>query len=604
MADSCNIDVDPDFDIDFEVEDDDQPHTQPEAEEHDPGFTEDIVLTEQQETVEIGIELERELGHDRHSPLTYANSATGVDSVIASGELDGSQSSHTQQNQNTKCKSSSNNDGTIHKLGSLSVQPKSSQVSTIESSQLPQLIQCNNGANVAAITSQVVPAMSNLQLPKKSSTHSKHNPQKIGNDDFERICTIGKGGYGKVFQVRKLRGPDKNEIYAMKVISKARLLRSRTDTQHTRSERKILEAVSHPFIVHLKYAYQNRDKLYLVMEYLSGGEIFRLLDSEGYLKEEWSIFYLSETTLALEHLHSHGVIYRDLKPENIMLDQDGHVKLTDFGLSKERVFDDEMTHTFCGTVDYMAPEIIDRKGHNRAADWWSLGALAFDMLCGYPPFTVDNDRASTERNILQGRVILPVRLSKEARVFIRQLLVRNTTKRLGGGPRDGLEVRECHFFKRTGIDWQQIYHKKVQPPLKPCLRSRTDTTYFEDQFLQIPPVDSPINKDLFANGSNTNLQFMGFSYDIHNTLHESSIIAMSPIGRVRNNNNNSVKESKGHSNKNYREYTRQTYSVIKENVKIAGQDTSTEHAATTKSHKSSSLIGRFIPSFKPHCKPN
>ena len=299
----------------------------------------------------------------------------------------------------------------------------------------------------------------------------------MGDDDFDRLCTIGKGGYGKVFQVRKRRGNDAGEIYAMKVISKHKLLRSRTDTQHTRSERKILEAINHPFIVHLKYAFQNGSKLYLVMEYLSGGELFRLLDIEGYLREEWAIFYLAEIVLALGHLHKYGVIYRDLKPENIMLDAKGHIKLTDFGLCKERIFDNAITHTFCGTVDYMAPEIISRDGHSRAADWWSLGALTYDMLTGRPPFTVEGDRRATERNIIEGNIRLPQRLSRESRAFIKQLLVRNTSNRLGGGPGDSLEVRNSSFFGQANIDWQDVFDRRIQPPYQPRLQTKQDTSY-------------------------------------------------------------------------------------------------------------------------------
>ncbi|MED6253987.1 Ribosomal protein S6 kinase beta-2, partial [Ataeniobius toweri] len=185
-----------------------------------------------------------------------------------------------------------------------------------------------------------------------------------------------------VFQVRKVQGPQTGKIFAMKVLKKAKIVCNAKDTAHTRAEREILEKVRHPFIVDLLYAFQTGGKLYLILECLSGGELFMQLEKEGIFMEDTACFYLGEITMALGHLHSNGIIYRDLKPENIMLCQQGHIKLTDFGLSKESIHDGSITHTFCGTIEYMAPEILTRSGHNKAVDWWSLGALMHDMLTG------------------------------------------------------------------------------------------------------------------------------------------------------------------------------------------------------------------------------
>ncbi|NXJ97998.1 KS6B2 kinase, partial [Corythaixoides concolor] len=193
------------------------------------------------------------------------------------------------------------------------------------------------------------------------------------------------------------------------------------DTAHTRAERNILEAVKHPFIVDLIYAFQTGGKLYLILECLSGGELFMQLEREGIFLEDTACFYLSEITLALGHLHSHGIIYRDLKPENIMLNsQGGHIKLTDFGLCKESIHDGAVTHTFCGTIEYMAPEILVRSGHNRAVDWWSLGALMYDMLTGSPPFTAEN-RKKTIDKILKGKLVLPPYLTPDARDLLKKV---------------------------------------------------------------------------------------------------------------------------------------------------------------------------------------
>ncbi|KAF6030808.1 hypothetical protein EB796_010884 [Bugula neritina] len=181
------------------------------------------------------------------------------------------------------------------------------------------------------------------------------NPGKVkaGPQDFELLKVLGKGGYGKVFQVRKITGKDCGSIFAMKVLKKATIMRNAKDTAHTKAERNILECVKNPFIVDLIYAFQTGGKLYLILEYLPGGELFMQLEREGIFMEDMACFYLAEITLAIEHLHGQGIIYRDLKPENILLTTQGHIKLTDFGLCKESIDEGLMTHTFCGTIEYM-----------------------------------------------------------------------------------------------------------------------------------------------------------------------------------------------------------------------------------------------------------
>lgn len=215
------------------------------------------------------------------------------------------------------------------------------------------------------------------------------NPNnRVGPVDFDLLKVLGKGGYGKVFQVKKRGGADKHRLYAMKVLKKATIARNAKDTAHTKAERNILESVKNPFVVDLIYAFQTDGKLYLILEYLSGGELFMQLEREGIFMEDMASFYLAEILLGLEHLHLEGIIYRDLKPENILLDCNGHIKLTDFGLCKESIFEGTQTHTFCGTIEYMAPEILLRLGHDKSVDWWSFGALMFDMLTGSVSFTL------------------------------------------------------------------------------------------------------------------------------------------------------------------------------------------------------------------------
>ncbi|KAK4875456.1 hypothetical protein RN001_011878 [Aquatica leii] len=339
-------------------------------------------------------------------------------------------------------------------------------------------------------------------------------PDKAGPQDFELLKVLGKGGYGKVFQVRKVSGTDAGTIFAMKVLRKASIVRNQKDTAHTKAERNILEEVKHPFIVDLKYAFQTGGKLYLILEYLSGGELFMHLEREGIFLEDTACFYLSEIILALEHLHMQGIIYRDLKPENILLDAQGHVKLTDFGLCKEHIQEGIVTHTFCGTIEYMAPEILTRSGHGKEVDWWSLGALMYDMLTGAPPFTAENRKKTIEK-ILKGKLNLPLYLTADARDLIRKLLKRQVSVRLGAPPADALAVKQHHFFKH--ISWDDVLSRKLEPPFKPSLSSDDDVSQFDTKFTEQTPVDSPEEWTL---SESANMIFQGFTYIAPSVLEE------------------------------------------------------------------------------------
>ncbi|XP_061575097.1 ribosomal protein S6 kinase beta-1 isoform X2 [Cololabis saira] len=330
--------------------------------------------------------------------------------------------------------------------------------------------------------------------------------ENIRPECFELLRVLGKGGYGKVFQVRKVVGAASGKIFAMKVLKKAMIVRNAKDTAHTKAERNILEEVKHPFIVDLIYAFQTGGKLYLILEYLSGGELFMQLEREGIFMEDTACFYLAEISMALGHLHQKGIIYRDLKPENIMLNSQGHVKLTDFGLCKESIHDGTVTHTFCGTIEYMAPEILMRSGHNRAVDWWSLGALMYDMLTGAPPFTGEN-RKKTIDKILKCKLSLPPYLTQEARDLLKRLLKRNASSRLGAGAGDATEVQAHPFFRQ--INWEELLARKVEPPFKPILQSADDVSQFDSKFTSQTPVDSPDDSTL---SESANQAFLGFTY--------------------------------------------------------------------------------------------
>ncbi|XP_077817227.1 ribosomal protein S6 kinase alpha-4 isoform X3 [Macaca mulatta] len=277
--------------------------------------------------------------------------------------------------------------------------------------------------------------------------------EKVSVENFELLKVLGTGAYGKVFLVRKAGGHDAGKLYAMKVLRKAALVQRAKTQEHTRTERSVLELVRQaPFLVTLHYAFQTDAKLHLILDYVSGGEMFTHLYQRQYFKEAEVRVYGGEIVLALEHLHKLGIIYRDLKLENVLLDSEGHIVLTDFGLSKEFLTEEkERTFSFCGTIEYMAPEIIRSKaGHGKAVDWWSLGILLFELLTGASPFTLEGERntqAEVSRRILKCSPPFPPRIGPVAQDLLQRLLCKDPKKRLGAGPQGAQEVRNHPFFQ-------------------------------------------------------------------------------------------------------------------------------------------------------------
>uniref|UniRef100_A0A8U7NWP4 non-specific serine/threonine protein kinase n=1 Tax=Corvus moneduloides TaxID=1196302 RepID=A0A8U7NWP4_CORMO len=307
----------------------------------------------------------------------------------------------------------------------------------------------------------------------------------------------------QVFLVKKISGSDARQLYAMKVLKKATL--KVRDRVRTKMERDILVEVNHPFIVKLHYAFQTEGKLYLILDFLRGGDLFTRLSKEVMFTEDDVKFYLAELALALDHLHSLGIIYRDLKPENILLDEEGHIKLTDFGLSKESIDHEKKAYSFCGTVEYMAPEVVNRRGHTQSADWWSFGVLMFEMLTGTLPFQ-GKDRKETMTMILKAKLGMPQFLSLEAQSLLRMLFKRNPANRLGAGP-DGVEEIKRHaFFSK--IDWNKLYRREIHPPFKPATGRPEDTFYFDPEFTAKTPKDSPG----IPPSANAHQLFRGFSF--------------------------------------------------------------------------------------------
>uniref|UniRef100_A0A2K6FUH2 Ribosomal protein S6 kinase n=1 Tax=Propithecus coquereli TaxID=379532 RepID=A0A2K6FUH2_PROCO len=309
------------------------------------------------------------------------------------------------------------------------------------------------------------------------SHHVKEGFEKADPSQFELLKVLGQGSYGKVFLVRKVKGSDAGQLYAMKVLKKATL--KVRDRVRSKMERDILAEVNHPFIVKLHYAFQTEGKLYLILDFLRGGDLFTRLSKE------------------------------------ILLDEEGHIKITDFGLSKEAIDHDKRAYSFCGTIEYMAPEVVNRRGHTQSADWWSFGVLMFEMLTGSLPFQ-GKDRKETMALILKAKLGMPQFLSMEAQGLLRALFKRNPCNRLGAGI-DGVEEIKRHPFFVT-VDWNKLYRKEIKPPFKPAVGRPEDTFHFDPEFTARTPTDSPG----MPPSANAHHLFRGFSFVASSLVQEPS----------------------------------------------------------------------------------
>ncbi|KAI0319989.1 AGC/Akt protein kinase [Amylostereum chailletii] len=321
-------------------------------------------------------------------------------------------------------------------------------------------------------------------------------------DAFDLLKVIGKGSFGKVMQVRK---KDTQRVYALKTIRKANIASRPGEITHILAERTVLALVNNPFIVPLKFSFQNPDKLYLVM--INGGELFYHLQREGKFDEYRSRFYAAELLCALEHLHMFNVVYRDLKPENILLDYTGHIALCDFGLCKLNMSETDKTNTFCGTPEYIAPELLESQGYTKTVDWWTLGVLLYEMMTGLPPFYDENVNVMYQR-ILSDPLHFPPDMPSEAQSVITALLQRDPARRLGAN--GGEEIKRHPFFARH-IDWARLIQKKIQPPFKPSVESVLDVANFDQEFTSEAAQDSVVQDSRLS--ETVQDQFRGFTYN-------------------------------------------------------------------------------------------
>ena len=316
----------------------------------------------------------------------------------------------------------------------------------------------------------------NSSTTLSSPTQSQSPSNSISIEDFQVLKLLGKGSFGKVLLVKYLNN---NNIYAMKILKKEEIIK-RNQINHTKTERLLLEKLNHPFIASLQFAFQDSQKLYLVTEFLQGGELFFHIKRKKCFKESPAKFYMAQIFLAIDYLHKAGYIYRDLKPENILIDKEGNIKLTDFGLSKMIPNEENNinSNTICGTLEYMAPEIIKGKNYDKSADWYSFGIVLYQMICGDVPFKLKSrniDEISYETDIKY-----PEKISNEAKDIISKLLEIEPEKRLGYKSSD--EIKNSAFFNE--VDFDLVYKKEYNPPFRPKLNGELDLKYFNIYFTE------------------------------------------------------------------------------------------------------------------------
>ncbi|KAH7421598.1 hypothetical protein KP509_13G065400 [Ceratopteris richardii] len=289
-------------------------------------------------------------------------------------------------------------------------------------------------------------------------------------DEFELGTILGTGSFGRVYLASRKAS---KEVFAIKVLSKA-LIINQKQISHLKSEKEILQKIDFPFIVNLVGYSQDSNYVYLIMDYVCGGEFFTYLRNMRSFDEDTARFYAAQVLVIFEYLHSMDIIYRDLKPENILLDDKGNIKLADFGFAKKI---DRRTYTLCGTPDYLAPEIILGKGHGKPVDWWAFGVLIYEMMAGCAPF-YDNDPMATYQKILSGKLVFPASFSRSAKDLIRKLLTAELSKRLGclkGGVDD---IKNHSWF--ANVNWENIMKRRESPPIRPKTEGPDDTSNFED----------------------------------------------------------------------------------------------------------------------------
>lgn len=350
------------------------------------------------------------------------------------------------------------------------------------------------------------PSQRGRPMPSQQQNSNQLLENRFGKTelhDFNFIKVLGKGSFGKVMLAEK-KGTD--EIYAIKVLKKDAILQD-DDVDCTMTEKRILAlAAKHPFLTALHSCFQTPERLFFVMEYVNGGDLMFQIQKARRFEAARASFYAAEVTLALQFLHSHGVIYRDLKLDNILLDQEGHCKLADFGMCKEGILNGVLTSTFCGTPDYIAPEILKEQEYGASVDWWALGVLMYEMMAGQPPFEADNEDELFD-SILHDDVLYPVWLSREAVSILKGFLTKNPAQRLGCTG-DETEIQKHPFFGK--LEWNELGNRNIKPPFRPKMKNPRDANNFDTEFTKEEPVLTHVPKDVIRCINQE--EFAGFSF--------------------------------------------------------------------------------------------
>ena len=339
----------------------------------------------------------------------------------------------------------------------------------------------------------------------KDAYQSKEFKNKVTLNDFQIIKLLGKGAFGKVLLVYN---EELKKYFAMKTLRKD-YIKKNQQTKHTKEERKILEKIDYPFISKLYYAFQNEKKLFMITEYMPGGEMFYHLHMNDHFNENKARFYIAEIVLAINHLHKNNILYRDLKPENILLDELGHIKLTDFGLSKiMNNIEKDKTYTVCGTPIYVAPEVLTGQGYNKLVDWWSVGVLLYEFLAGYSPYR--EARTKIDIKIYKKNLEQDPLISDTAFDLIKKFCTFDVSKKIGKNFED---IKHHEFFK--DIDWIKLEKREITPPYKPKIRFAGDVGNFDTMFTDMSIHSTKRNKEVLVNSStikNTKNTYVGFTY--------------------------------------------------------------------------------------------